>query len=94
MVCEYSDLTREQMCQRTAGGQLLYGLGSIAIHAVRVESPDRPGIAADVTGALRGAGVNINEFFGTVQKSSVAAYFWLESKADAAKVAKAVQAVK
>ena len=37
MVCEYSDLTREQMYERTAGGQLLYGLGSIAIHALRVD---------------------------------------------------------
>jgi UDP-N-acetylglucosamine/UDP-N-acetylgalactosamine diphosphorylase len=25
------------MCQRTAGGQLLYGLGSIALHALRVD---------------------------------------------------------
>ena len=37
VVREYSDLTREQMHERTAGGQLLYGLGSIAIHALRVD---------------------------------------------------------
>jgi UDP-N-acetylglucosamine/UDP-N-acetylgalactosamine diphosphorylase len=37
VVREYSDLTREQMRQRTAGGQLLYGLGSIAMHALRAD---------------------------------------------------------
>jgi UDP-N-acetylglucosamine/UDP-N-acetylgalactosamine diphosphorylase len=37
VVREYSDLTREQMHERTAEGQLLYGLGSIAIHAFRVD---------------------------------------------------------
>jgi UDP-N-acetylglucosamine/UDP-N-acetylgalactosamine diphosphorylase len=37
VVREYSDLTREQMRERTAGGQFLYGLGSIAIHALRVD---------------------------------------------------------
>jgi UDP-N-acetylglucosamine/UDP-N-acetylgalactosamine diphosphorylase len=37
VVREYSDLTREQMHEQTAGGQLLYGLGSIAIHALRVD---------------------------------------------------------
>jgi UDP-N-acetylglucosamine/UDP-N-acetylgalactosamine diphosphorylase len=37
IVREYSDLTREQMHQRTPGGQLLYGLGSIGIHALRVD---------------------------------------------------------
>jgi UDP-N-acetylglucosamine/UDP-N-acetylgalactosamine diphosphorylase len=37
VVREYSDLTREQMHQRTAGGQLLYGLGSIGIHVLRVD---------------------------------------------------------
>ena len=37
VVREYSDLTREQMRERTAGGQLLYGLGSIALHALRVD---------------------------------------------------------
>jgi hypothetical protein len=67
---------------------------SKTIHAVRVESRDRHGFAAEVTGAARGAGVNIGEFFGTVQKNGVAGYFWLESKADATKVAKAVKAVK
>jgi hypothetical protein len=67
---------------------------STTLHAVRVESPDRPGFAAEVTGAVRGAGVNINEFFGTVLKYGVAGYFWLESKADVAKVAKAIHAVK
>ena len=37
VVREYSDLTREQMHERTAGGQLLYGLGSIALHVFRVD---------------------------------------------------------
>ncbi len=37
VVREYSDLTCEQMRQRTAGGQLLYGLGSIGMHVLRVD---------------------------------------------------------
>jgi len=37
VVREYSDLTREQMHERTAGGQLLYGLGSIGMHVLRVD---------------------------------------------------------
>ena len=37
VVREYSDLTREQMRERTAGGSLLYGFGSIALHALRVD---------------------------------------------------------
>jgi len=36
IVREYSDLSREQMRERR-GDRLLYGLGSIAIHAVRVD---------------------------------------------------------
>jgi UDP-N-acetylglucosamine/UDP-N-acetylgalactosamine diphosphorylase len=37
VVREYSDLTREQARERIAGGPLLYGLGSIALHALRVD---------------------------------------------------------
>jgi len=36
-VAEYSDLSPAQMRQRTAAGELLYGLGSPAIHAIRVD---------------------------------------------------------
>jgi UDP-N-acetylglucosamine/UDP-N-acetylgalactosamine diphosphorylase len=36
VVKEYSDLSPEQMHEQCAGG-LLYGLGSIAIHAIRVD---------------------------------------------------------
>jgi UDP-N-acetylglucosamine/UDP-N-acetylgalactosamine diphosphorylase len=37
IVREYSDLTKEQMYERTPDGKLVYGLGSIAIHAIRVD---------------------------------------------------------
>jgi len=36
-VVEYSDLSREQKRQKEASGKLLYGLGSPAIHAIRVD---------------------------------------------------------
>ena len=66
---------------------------SAKIYALRVEASDRPGLAADVTGAAGSAGVNITEFFGAVQGKKVVAYFWLESSADAAKVAKALKKI-
>jgi len=37
IVKEYSDLTAEEARQRTPDGKLLFGLGSIAIHALRVD---------------------------------------------------------
>jgi len=37
VVKEYSDLTPEEMNRRTPDGKLLFGLGSIAIHALRVD---------------------------------------------------------
>ena len=37
IVAEYSDLTPEQMRQRTSDGELLYGLGSPAIHMISVD---------------------------------------------------------
>ena len=37
VVMEYSDLTREQTRQRGGEGQLRFGLGSIAVHAIRVD---------------------------------------------------------
>lgn len=37
VVREYSDLTPDEKKQTTPGGKLLFGLGSIAIHAIRVD---------------------------------------------------------
>ncbi len=37
IVREYSDLTPDEMRQKTPDGRLLYGLGSIAIHVLRVD---------------------------------------------------------
>lgn len=37
VVKEYSDLTPEEMNRRTPDGKLMFGLGSIAIHAIRVD---------------------------------------------------------
>ena len=67
---------------------------SSELQAVRVAGADRPGLAGAVAAALGAAGVNIRGFSGTVLGKQVVIYVSVDSKADAAKAARAIRKVK
>lgn len=56
-----------------------------SLHSVRVMGPDRPGIAAQLTGKLAVGGINLRGFSASVIGSQFVAYAALDSLADAEK---------
>ena len=56
------------------------------LHSVRVLGRDRPGIAADLTGKLADAGINLRGFSAAVIGNQFVAYFAVDSLDDANRV--------
>ena len=58
---------------------------SQSLHSVRVMGQDRPGVAAELTQKLADAGINLRGFSASVIGKQFAAYFAVDSLADANK---------
>ena len=62
-----------------------------ALPSVRVQGPDRPGMAAELTQKLAKAGLNLRGFAASVIGSQFVAYLALDSQADADKATSILQ---
>jgi predicted amino acid-binding ACT domain protein len=70
------------------------GLGpTAAVSALRLEGTDRPGLGAQMTGAIADAGVNLRGLSAAVIGGKFAAYMAFDGREDAEKAAKAIRAV-
>ena len=70
------------------------GLGPTAgVSALRLEGTDRPGLGAQMTGAIADAGVNLRGLSAAVIGGKFAAYLAFDSREDAERAAKAIRAV-
>ena len=64
------------------------------LQSIRVQGPDKPGIAGQMARAIAGAGVSMRGFTATALGRRFVAYIALDSAADAATAAKAVKAIR
>jgi len=64
-----------------------------SLKSVRVEGENRPGIAAEITEKLAGAGINLHGFSGAVIGSRFIFYIGLDSEKDAEKAAAIIEKI-
>ena len=62
-----------------------------SVHSVRVEGENKPGIAAELTGKLAAAGINLRGFSAAVIGTKFILYIGLDNAADAVKAVKILQ---
>ncbi len=61
------------------------------LHSVRIEGPDRPGLAAKMTRALAAAGISLRGFSATALDRTFVAYLALDEPEQAAKAIRVVR---
>jgi len=64
-----------------------------SLKSVRVEGENRPGMAAEITEKLAGAGINLHGFSGAVIGSRFIFYIGLDSEKDAEKAAAIIEKI-
>jgi len=62
-----------------------------ALHSVRIEGPDAPGLAAKVTACLASAGINLRGFSASVLGNNFVAYLALDEEEDARKAVRVLK---
>lgn len=79
---------RAQAAAQSAGLQRAEDLATL-----RVEGPDKPGLGAQLTGAIADAGINMRGVSAMTCGKNFVSYFGFDSAADADKAAKALKAL-
>ena len=64
-----------------------------ALHSVRIEGVDAPGLASKVTRRIAGAGINLRGFSASVIGNQFVAYLAVDDEDTAARVVKALQEI-
>jgi predicted amino acid-binding ACT domain protein len=79
--------------RKAVSAAALAGLAPTAgVSALRIEGTDRPGLGAQLTGAIADAGINLRGLSAAVVGGRFAAYLAFDSREDAEKAAKLIRA--